>query len=100
MSSSCLKQLLTGVALALVAGTLPARGQNSPQTAGASAASPAPPVLTVSGPLLIRSIAASRDQIVFTFAGDLWRVGREGGEARRLIELPGDEDAPAFSPDG
>jgi len=35
------------------------------------------------GPLLLRKPALSKTQIVFTFAGDLWSVPREGGQARR-----------------
>lgn len=87
-----LQRLLPGMVLTLFAGTLPA-GQAEP-------ASPPPPTLTVRPPMLISGIAASRDQIVFTFAGDLWRVGRAGGQARRIAELPGEEDSPVFSPDG
>lgn len=39
-------------------------------------------------------------QIVFTYAGDLWRVDREGGTARRLTAHPGIELFAKFSPDG
>lgn len=59
-----------------------------------------PPTLTIRPPMLIGGVAADREQIVFAFAGDLWRVGRGGGEARRLADLPGEEENPAFSPDG
>lgn len=38
--------------------------------------------------------------IVFTAEGDLWRVGIEGGVARRLTTSLGEETLPAFSPDG
>ncbi len=38
--------------------------------------------------------------IVFVYAGDLWTVGADGGEARRLTTHPGVEDSPKFSPDG
>ncbi len=37
---------------------------------------------------------------MFTYAGDLWSVPREGGEARRLTADPGVETSAAFSPDG
>jgi tricorn protease len=50
--------------------------------------------------LLLRSPALSRTQIVFSYAGDLWSVPREGGEARRLTAGVGDERDPIFSPDG
>jgi tricorn protease len=49
---------------------------------------------------LLRTPALSRTQIAFTYAGDLWVVGREGGEARRLTTGVGVETDPAFSPDG
>lgn len=51
-------------------------------------------------PLLLRSPALSADAIAFEFAGDLWTVPREGGEAARLTSAPGRESLPAFSPDG
>jgi tricorn protease len=52
------------------------------------------------GHLLLRKPALSRTQIVFSYAGDLWSVPREGGEAKRLTAGPGVETEPAFSPDG
>jgi tricorn protease len=42
----------------------------------------------------------SRDSIAFEYAGDLWIVGRGGGQARRLTSTPGAEIDPYFSPDG
>ncbi|HZB45496.1 MAG TPA: hypothetical protein VE360_09645, partial [Pyrinomonadaceae bacterium] len=51
-------------------------------------------------PLLLRSPTVSRDSIAFVFAGDLWVVGREGGDARRLTTGVGSEATPYFSPDG
>ena len=38
--------------------------------------------------------------IVFEYAGDLWRVARSGGDAVRLTVGPGAESGPIFSPDG
>jgi len=52
------------------------------------------------GHLLLRKPALSRTQIVFTYAGDLWAVPREGGEAKRLTTAPGVETDAVFSPDG
>ena len=49
-----------------------------------------------SGPLLLRKPALSRTQIVFTYAGDLWSVPREGGEARRLTAGPGHRNEPGL----
>ena len=51
-------------------------------------------------PVLAQKPALGRTQIVFVYAGDLWRVPREGGAAQRLTTSPGVETNPAFSPDG
>jgi tricorn protease len=51
-------------------------------------------------PLLLHLPAVSASQIAFTYAGDLWIVGREGGDARRLTAGVGLESYPVFSPDG
>ena len=51
-------------------------------------------------PLLLQKPALSRTQIVFVYAGDLWSVPREGGEASRLTTSVGVETNPVFSPDG
>jgi len=40
------------------------------------------------------------DRILFTFDGDLWTVGVDGGTAVRLTSHPGTEYAGSFSPDG
>ncbi len=58
-----------------------------------AAADPAPPQL-------LRQPTLSRTQVAFSFAGDLWIVGREGGDARRLTTGIGVESEPRFSPDG
>ena len=52
------------------------------------------------GPLLLRFPTISRTQIVFNYAGDLWSVSRDGGDARRLTTGTGVETYPSFSPDG
>jgi tricorn protease len=52
------------------------------------------------GPFLLQKPALSQTRIVFVFAGDLWSVPREGGEAERLTSSPGFETNPLFSPDG
>lgn len=51
-------------------------------------------------PLLLRFPTVSRTQIVFNYAGDLWTVSREGGEAHLLTSGVGREELPSFSPDG
>jgi len=56
--------------------------------------------LTAQGTRLLRHPTVSRDLIAFEYAGDLWAVSRNGGEARRLTSTPGVEYDPYFSPDG
>ncbi|HEY3281770.1 MAG TPA: PDZ domain-containing protein [Armatimonadota bacterium] len=51
-------------------------------------------------PLILQHPTLSQTRIVFSYAGDLWSVGREGGQAVRLTSSPGSEGAPCFSPDG
>jgi hypothetical protein len=51
-------------------------------------------------PLLLRSPAISKTQIVFAYGGDIWIVARKGGDAIRLVTGPGLENGPIFSPDG
>src|SRR5262245_16859989 len=51
-------------------------------------------------PLLLQKPAVSRTHIAFGYAGDLWVVARDGGEARRLTSGVGWEFGPHFSPDG
>ena len=51
-------------------------------------------------PLLLRFPTVSKTQIVFNYAGDLWAVGRDGGDAHRLTSDVGEEINPNFSPDG
>jgi tricorn protease len=52
------------------------------------------------GPRLFQKPTVNRTHVVFSFAGDLWSVGRRGGDARRLTDAPGIETDPIFSPDG
>ncbi len=51
-------------------------------------------------PLLVQKPTLSKTHIVFVYAGDLWSVPREGGDAVRLTSGPGVETDPQFSPDG
>ncbi len=60
-------------------------------------AAPAVPAAAVP---LLQSPAISRGQVAFAYGGDLWIVGREGGQARRLTTGVGLETDPVFSPDG
>ncbi len=49
---------------------------------------------------LLRFPAISDDQIVFSYAGDLYSVDINGGLARKLTTDAGYEIFPRFSPDG
>ncbi len=51
-------------------------------------------------PLLLQKPTLSKTHIVFAYAGDLWSVPRDGGDAVRLTSGTGVETDPAFSPDG
>ena len=51
-------------------------------------------------PMLFRQPTMNKTDIVFVFAGDLWRVSRGGGLAERLTSGTGTETNPIFSPDG
>ena len=65
----------------------------------AEAAAAAPPA-PAAPPLLMREPTVSATQICFSYAGDLWIVDRNGGNARRLTTDVGIETSPIFSPDG
>ena len=63
--------------------------------------------ITVSGlfaqndqPTLFRQPTMNKTDIVFSYAGDLWKVSRKGGAAERLTSGIGVEANPIFSPDG
>jgi tricorn protease len=49
---------------------------------------------------LFQTPTVNKTSIVFVYAGDLWIVGREGGDAKRLTTGIGIERDPYFSPDG
>jgi tricorn protease len=49
---------------------------------------------------LLQRPAMNQNLIVFSYAGDLWSVPRQGGVAQRLTTGNGIESDPAFSPDG
>jgi tricorn protease len=51
-------------------------------------------------PLLLQKPTLSRTQIAFVYAGDIWTVSRQGGDAKRLTTGVGVENNPIFSPDG
>src|SRR5580704_14950270 len=49
---------------------------------------------------LLQKPAMNKTEIVFSYAGDLWSVPRQGGVATRLTAATGMETEAAFSPDG
>ena len=49
---------------------------------------------------LLHDPAMNCTQIILSYAGHLWTVGRQGGNATRLTSGAGIEDHPVFSPDG
>ena len=49
---------------------------------------------------LLQRPAMNKSEIVFSYAGDLWTVNRQGGVASRLTSGSGVETEIAFSPDG
>ncbi|MGB6306870.1 MAG: S41 family peptidase [Steroidobacteraceae bacterium] len=49
---------------------------------------------------LLRFPNVWHDRVVFSYAGDLWTVGTQGGTATRLTSNPGLELFARFSPDG
>jgi tricorn protease len=59
---------------------------------------PAPTPGTV--PRLLQTPSLSKTEIAFAFAGEIWLVSREGGEARRLVTGQLRNEHPIFSPDG
>ena len=49
---------------------------------------------------LMRFADVHKEAIVFTYEGDLWLVGSDGGDARRITNDLGLERWAKFSPDG
>jgi len=51
-------------------------------------------------PLLFQTPTLSATQIAFVYGGDIWIVGRSGGEVRRLVRRARPGKRPYLSPDG
>lgn len=49
---------------------------------------------------LFRYADVSKTHIAFVYAGDIWIVAKDGGQASRLSSPEGEEVMPKFSPDG
>ncbi|MHB1192958.1 MAG: S41 family peptidase [Longimicrobiales bacterium] len=60
----------------------------------------APYGASAQGTRFLRQPSVGRAAIAFVHANDIWVVGRDGGQARRLTSDAGAETEPAFSPDG
>jgi tricorn protease len=58
------------------------------------------PGQAVAPPLVLQHPSLSASHIAFEYAGGIWIVPREGGEARRLVAGQGYCSSPHFSPDG
>ena len=90
--------LLALLAPALTAQAKPAASKGGATSLGKPAADAPPQILTIpedqfqrlelrkaaSEPLLLQKPTLSKTHIVFAYAGDLWSVPREGGDAVRL----------------
>lgn len=57
-------------------------------------------IVQAQAPLPITGATVNQTHIVFSYAGELWRVPRQGGEAQQLALRPGRKSRPLFSPDG
>ena len=65
--------------------------------AQSSATAPMPRVIRA---LRYPAVSPDGSRIAFSYRGDLWIVPAAGGEARRVVELPGWDSRPRWSPDG
>ncbi len=54
----------------------------------------------VQGKGMFRYPDIHKDQVVFSYGGDIWKVPSQGGVAQRLTIHDGEEQSPTFSPDG
>ncbi len=65
---------------------------------GISSAPPGP--MSRGAPKMLQHPSLSRTQIAFDYAGEIWVVAREGGEAHRVVTGQLRNSRPVFSPDG
>lgn len=68
--------------------------------AGQAIATPPPPARGAVDLPRFPSISPDGSTICFSWRGDLWRVGINGGQAQRLTAHPGLDDLSTWSPDG
>jgi tricorn protease len=79
--------------------SLPANSMRAIIAAIALVSSAATTALSAQGTRLLRDPSLGPTLIAFTYGGDLWVVGRQGGEARRITSTPAVDQDPQFSPD-
>lgn len=87
-----MRQLILAACAALAVGPLFAATANPP--------TPAAPAAPAEETKLLRFPATDGKQLVFSYAGQLYTVGLDGGTARRLTDGPGYAIFPRFSADG
>ena len=95
-----LSHLLRGFWVAPLVAACTAANAQVDATAAATAEAAAPLAPPDQETLLVQQPTISAHHIVFGYANDLWVVGRDGGDARRLTSSPGAEAAAQLSPDG
>jgi tricorn protease len=72
----------------------------APSSGGVGASAPGEPSNGAAPPRLLENASLSKTQIAFSFAGEIWTVGRAGGDAQRLVAGQLRNYHPSFSPDG
>jgi tricorn protease len=97
--------VLVGLALLLSSLSEPASPiETLPLATAPSSAVPSPRAAALPPPDSVRRLiyepTLSRTQIAFTYAGEIWTIPRDGGEARRLVTGQLRNYRPMFSPDG
>ncbi|QOJ00669.1 MAG: PD40 domain-containing protein [Phycisphaeraceae bacterium] len=96
----CFSRPIRLVCVALVAGTAscaPLHAVPGAPEAGEPAGSWSPAVVTFPQ---YPTLSPDGSRVVFSWRGDLWAVGAEGGAAARLTNHPAHERRSEFSPDG
>ncbi len=98
---------LFGVVLVTLAVLLAGPGPDAVTLLPPIAHAEAAPVATTNAPVnggpvarVFRTPSLSATQIAFAYAGEIWTVARQGGDARRLVTAQLRNYRPIFSPDG
>ncbi|MCB9895699.1 MAG: PD40 domain-containing protein [Planctomycetes bacterium] len=88
--------MLSALMILVLFAAMGLREQESAQNVPA----PARDATSVTNARMLRFPDVSATRIAFVYAGDIWVVPKEGGDARRLSTAAGEEYKPKFSPDG